>query len=290
MSKYKIDRKKSIDFRQMMGNVLVITGLVTMFIGGKNVIRIADRNKDAASQTIEAINPDYVETTETPEQIIQKQKEHLEQTTQEQEYVSKYDFEELRKTNSDIVAIIEGDCFINGYYPIVSSKSFDDLNDKLHEDLNGDYSVAGLIVADPSNDKDFRGIVRFWGHHLGNEEGLMFTSILNFANKEYYNEHRYLILYTEKGEYILEVFACTKDNPMEQPIGVQTEEEMIQNIEDVRNRSLIQTNVEIGSDDTIVILTTCTEAGSANEPDIRFSLYCKGTPVLRKTNTNAKSI
>lgn len=285
MTKYKADKKRSIDFKQIIGSIFVISGLVTMGINGYGVIRNLKRNNDALTQssTIErTINNEYEELTEIsevkPEQI------------DEQEYISKYNFEELRKIHPDIVGVIEGNCFANGYYPVVSSTSFDDLNEKLHEDLDGNYSIAGLIVADPSNEENLNGITRIWGHHLGNEEGLMFTSLVNYDSNSYYENHKTLKYYTENGEYVLEVFACTKDNPLNQPIGYQTEEELSQNINDVKERSLIQTELKPSPQDRIFILTTCTKLGSANEPDTRVSVYTKVTPIWEKTPTHAKSI
>lgn len=283
MTKYKLERKS---FKQIVGNILVIASLIPIGAGGYSIYRIINRNNDAITQTTaieNTINNEYEETTN---QIFEETEEI------EEEHISKYNFEELRKINPNIIGIIEGDCFANGFYPVVSSTSYDDLNQKLYEDLEGNYSTAGLIIADPNNDENLDGIIRIWGHHFADEEdtGLMFSSIVNYDSEEYTKQHPTLKFYTENGEYTLEVFASTKENPMNEPLGKQTEEEFSQNINDIKSKSMIQTNIEPKAENGIIILTTCPREGSAIAGDNRISVYLAKTPVWEKKQVHSKSI
>lgn len=265
MSKYKLDKSK-------IGKLLIIASFIPIGISAHDYLYLNKRNNEAKQQTTEieqTINKEYYEGAE--------EKETNNKTTEK--HKNKYNFEELRKINPDIIGVIEGDCFEGGYYPVVSSKSYDDLNEKLYQNLNGDYSTSGLIIADPNNDKNLNGINRIWGHHFKGEEdsGLMFSSLVNYDSNEYYNNHKQLKYYTENGEYILEIYACTKDNPLE-----EENDTMHSYIKNIKNNSLINTDITPDDEDRQIVLTTCTRAGSASEPDLRISVHTKVTPVWEK--------
>lgn len=261
MTKYKLDRNK-------IGTLLIIASFIPLGISAKDYLYLNKRNNDAKTQstTIEqTINEEYYSEEKANNSEIK--------------HTNKYDFKELKKINPDIIGVIEGDCFEGGYYPVVSSKNYDDLNEKLYHNLEGDYSNSGLIIADPNNDENLNGIYRIWGHHFKGEEdnGLMFSSLVNYDSNDYYESHKQLKYYTENGEYILEVYACTKDNPLE-----EEKETMKSYIDNIKNNSLINTELTPKETDRQIVLTTCTRAGSKNEPDLRISVHTKVTPVWEK--------
>ena len=219
MKKYKLDKIIS----NKIGSLLIVASLLPIGMSAKQFFDIYKRNSEARKQSSaieQTINQDYFD-----EDTNNTENELNTQTTKE--HTNKYNFEELRKINPDIIGVIEGDCFEGGYYPVVSSKSYDDLNNKLSQNLNGEYSASGLIIADPNNDENLNGIYRIWGHHLKGEEntGLMFSSLVNYDSQKYYEDHKQLKYYTENGEYILEVYACTKDNPLTQETEERPESE-----------------------------------------------------------------
>ena len=269
MIKYKLDRSK-------IGTFLIIASLLPIGISAHDYLYLNKRNSDAKqSTTIEqTINEEYYN------------KEEKKNNKTNIEHVNKYNFEELRKINPDIIGVIEGDCFEGGYYPVVSSENYDDLNNKLFQNLNGEDSTAGLIIADPNNDENLNGIYRIWGHHFKGEEdsGLMFSSLVNYDSIDYYQNHQQLKYYTENGEYILEVYACTKDNPLEEEKNT-----IDAYIDNIKNNSLINTDITPSPEDRQIVLTTCTRAGSKNEPDLRISVHTKVTPVWEKQIEKGKS-
>lgn len=290
MGKYKLERKS---FKQIIGNILVIASLIPIGTSGFGIYKFFKRNNDAISQTTaieRTINDEYEELTPEQAEIVVNEEDIM--PNEQEEHINKYNFEELRQINPDIIGVIEGDCFANGYYPIVSSTSYDDINQKLYQNLEGEYSTAGLIIADPENDANMHGITRIWGHHFASEEnaGLMFSSLVNYDSQEYYESHKTLKLYTENGEYLLEVFACIKDNPLNQQIGLLSEEEIKENIDDVKARSYIQTDTNLSNDSNdIIVLSTCTKNGSAYDGDIRLSVYAVKTPIWENVKTNNKT-
>ena len=274
MTKYKLDKNK-------IGTFLIIASFIPLGISAHDYLYLNKRNGDAKNQSIaieQTINEEYYN-----EENLNNNEFNNQTIT---EHINKYNFEELRKINPDIVGVIEGDCFKEGYYPVVSSKDYDDLNNKLSQNLEGNHSTSGLIIADPNNDKNLNGIYRIWGHHLRGEEdsGLMFSSLVNYDSEDYYQNHKQLKYYTENGEYILEVYACTKDNPLE-----EEKETMQSYIENIKNNSLINTGLTPTDTDKQIVLTTCTRAGSKNEPNLRISVHTKVTPVWEKQIEKNKS-
>lgn len=205
------------------------------------------------------------------------------------EYVPKYDFDKLREINPNIIGVIEGDIFENGYYPVVDSNSFDDVNYNLEHSVDGSYNSLGTITADPNSLDGMKGnVIRLWGHHFSGYEnsGKMFSAIVNYDNQDYFNNHKTLKYYTEYGEYELEIFACVNDNPENQIVGNVDDYES--NMNDVISRSMIETGVT--PNDRTMILTTCTRLGSDNDPYNRISLYTKVNPIYEKTMNNSRSL
>lgn len=242
--------------------------VIFALLGGvEDVKKIADQNEGMQKQNelIEnALNEEYTQNNEIN--------------------IPKYDFDKLRKINPKISGIIEGDIFEGGYYPIVSSESFEEVNDNLVHSIDGSYNTIGTITEDPYNISNMQGnITRIWGHHFAGEEksGKMFSSLVNYDNQDFYNKHKYLKYYTDSGEYNLEIFACTKDNPFNQSIGIDSN--LTDDIVDIKSRSFIES--DIIPDDRIIILTTCTKEGSENDPENRISVYAKVNPVYELNNS-----
>ena len=114
----------------------------------------------------------------------------------------------------------------------------------------------------------------------------MFSSLVNYDSDEYYQNHKTLKYYTENGEYILNIYACTKDNPIESEMLYETNAQ--EYIDNNKNNSLINTELTPDITDRQIVLTTCTRLGSQNEPDLRISVHTIVTPVWEKSYNKAK--
>ena len=249
------------------------------FTGGfDNLNRFTSQNEGMREQTElvqSAINEDYVENDN--------------QTSSNEEYIPKYDFDKLREINPNIIGVIEGDIFEGGYYPVVSSEDFDELNSNLYHSIDGSENSIGTITVDPNSNGNMQGnVIRLWGHHFAGEEsnGKMFSELVNYDSEDFLNEHKTLKYYTEYGEYELEVFACTKDNPLDQEVGYV--EDLEANMRDVKSRSMISSDVN--PEERVMILTTCPREGSVNSGDNRISVYASVHPVHEKTINNSKTM
>ena len=216
-------------------------------------------------------------------------------TTNEENHIDKYNFQQLKKTNPNIVAIIEGSCFDGGYYPIVSTSNNDEMNYYLTHSIDNTNSSLGSLFTDCNNDiKD--QIIRIWGHNFNNQSGKMFTKLANICqNQEQYDQtigqDQTLKLYTEEGEYDLDVFSCVVNDPRTQNLGTyNNQDDFLSEMNNIINNSLINTNNYIEKNDQVIILTTCTNLGSSKDPNNRISIYCKKTKTKEKTINYGKTL
>lgn len=76
----------------------------------------------------------------------------------------------------------------------------------LHHDLYGNYSEYGTIFLDARVPSDFSGQNNvLYGHHMA--DGTMFASISNYKQQWYYDAHPYYYVYTNNGNYRVDIFA-----------------------------------------------------------------------------------
>ena len=229
-----------------------------------------------------AINPDYNSNSDI---IYDNNQNNLtdSETATPIEETSKYDFEKLRETNPNIIAIIEGSCFEGGYYPVVATNSNDDMTYYTRHSIDNQYSVTGTLFMDCTNNKDDQ-VTRIWGHNFNNDGKNMFTGLANTCQDQatFDNTLRNdnsLKLYTEDGEYDLDVAACIINDPRTQGLGNYGDQNAFLNdMTNIQNSSVIQTDTKIEANDEVLILSTRTDIGSTNDPYNRISVYCKKTP------------
>lgn len=72
----------------------------------------------------------------------------------------------------------------------------------LYRDFHGNESTAGAIFLDCESDPDCRGAhTIFYGHHMRN--GSMFAELVRFKEKDFFEEHREIILYLPEETMLL---------------------------------------------------------------------------------------
>ncbi len=280
-------------FKQMiissLSKAAIVAGIgILGFTFFPNFMNIIETNISSQKQTEivkEAINPEYNNTNEN----INLDENYVTVTQ------NKYNFEKLKQTNQKITAIIEGSCFEGGYYPIVETKNQDEMNYYLHHSVDNQASSLGTIFTDCNTNEDSQ-VQRIWGHNFNNGGSTMFTKLANICqNQEAYDQtigsDGSLKLYTENEEYNLDVIACVVNNPTTQQLGTYDDQnQFLIDMNNIINSSLIKTNTEVNPNDEIIILTTCTNLGSSNDPNNRISVYCKKSPVLIKEINQNKTL
>lgn len=134
---------------------------------------------------------------------IEAEKKVIPQEEERSEDIDYSDFNRLCRINSDTV----GWLFIPGTkinYPIVQTTD----NDKyLHTGFNGEDNVAGTIFLDYESDSDLMGKNNIlYGHNMKN--GTMFRDLVQFKNKEFFEEHKYFQIYTMDRVISLKAISC----------------------------------------------------------------------------------
>lgn len=126
-----------------------------------------------------------------------------EEVSTEATYVSPINFDELRKINPDVVAWLT----IPGTkidYPVVQTT---DNETYLKKTFEGGESATGAIYLDCDSDSDMMGYHSiFYGHHMKNKT--MFADIIKFKDKDFFEAHREIILYTPERELHLKTIAA----------------------------------------------------------------------------------
>lgn len=257
-----------------------------------NFMNMMQAKVDSNKQTEiveQAINPEFLEASQNQNPNINLDENYVVQN------IDKYDFEKLKQTNPDITAVIEGSCFDGGYYPIVSTENNDEMNYYLHHSVDNQNSTLGTIFTDCNTDENSQ-VQRIWGHNFNDNSSTMFTKLANICqNQEAYDstlgQDHSLKLYTENGEYDLDVVACVVNNPTTQAVGTYNDQtQFLNDMQNVMANSLIHTNTTISENDQVLILTTCTNLGSSKDPNNRISVYCKKTPTLIKEMNHNKTM
>ena len=149
------------------------------------------------------------------------------------------DWDSLLEINPDTVAwIYVPETSIN--YPVVQT----DNNQKyLKTDFQGETNWIvsdGAVFLDAECDAKFGSQNSFlYGHNMN--DGSMFHDLVNFANDDYFNEHRTIYLFTPQGNYRLTSFALlhvsASDALVEPDCG--SAEQQAAYIQDKLNRSVV---------------------------------------------------
>lgn len=184
------------------------------------------------------------------------------------------DFGKLQAMNPDIKAWIYGkDTNID--YPVAQSK---DNNDYLHTAYDGvTYSPSGTLFIDQRAKEPFLGDFStiIYGHHM--KDGTKFGTLIKWRDQEYYDAHKNLYLFTPNQKYRLEIFAVNtvpSDDELYTNVPY-TEEEKITYVNKLISDSKVKTDVSVGTEDHIVILSTCAyEFNNA-----RCIAACKAVPI-----------
>ncbi|MGN0660189.1 MAG: class B sortase [Oscillospiraceae bacterium] len=170
------------------------------------------------------------------------------------------DFKALQATNKDVYAWISvPGCEIE--YPIL--QSFEENDDfYLHHNLEKQYEYAGCIYTEKHNKKDFTDPnTVIYGHNMLN--GTMFSNLLKYKDPEFFNQNKYIYIYTPVSKLTYQIFSAYKydDRHILNSFDFSYKEVFAQYIEDCKNPKSLTVNtnpeVEVTADDKIITLSTC---------------------------------
>ena len=159
-------------------------------------------------------------------------------------------------------------------YPVVQTDNNDYYLTHLY---NGEANASGALFLDYRNNDLFmdRNTV-IYGHHMMN--GSMFGSLNLYKEQDFYDEYPTMLLYTPDGDYLVELICGTVEDGNYEFVrfNFDDEDDFCSYIESRRSRSTFRSNVEIGPEDRIISLCTC----SYEWNNARYMIMGKLTPIM----------
>jgi len=178
------------------------------------------------------------------------------------------DWDALEKENEDIYSWI----YVPGTnvnYPVLQHPTENDYY--LERNLDHSKGLPGCIYTQKLNAMDYTdGITVLYGHNMKN--GTMFKSLHNYTDRAYFNENRYIYVYTPEKVLAYEVYAACEysDAHVLYQYNYLRDEgtlEFLNDLAGMRGMSnQIASDVEIPVDAKAIVLSTCI----ANKPNNRW--------------------
>ncbi len=168
------------------------------------------------------------------------------------------DFAALYAMNPDCVAWIRG-CDGSIDYPVVLSG---DDGYYLTHTIDGRENKAGSIFVDQYTEAPFEQFQTIlYGHNR--KDGSMFHSLLNYREEAYWENHQTITVYLEGETREYRIFSAYYQNYETLPVyqDVETQEQRQAYLDTAFAMSLYDTQVEVDTDDRLLILITCEYSG-----------------------------
>ncbi len=199
------------------------------------------------------------------------------------------DFDELKKINENVVGwIVVEDTEIS--YPIVQGSDNVYYLDHTFEKKS---NYAGSIFMDYTAAKDFSDLNTFiYGHNV--YHGTMFAELSNYMEKDFFEKHPYIYLYTPEGNYKLQVFSAyiDKDTSNSYRMDYVDENDYLNYLNLVKSKSKYDTQIEVGPQDRTITLYTCSYESGDNptntDPELIDDRYYVHAKLIKDLDENNK--
>lgn len=167
--------------------------------------------------------------------------------------IKKLNKEDLSTHNQDFKGWITVDN-TNIDYPVVQGKDNDYY---LNKDFYGNKSSSGSIFMDYRNDNNNDPNVIIYGHNMKNKT--MFAQLEKFKDESFWKENNKIKLTQGDKEYVYEVFSAYFVNPDFDYLrnNFNSTEEYQSYLNTIRSKSLFSSDLNVGTDDKIITLSTC---------------------------------
>ena len=146
-------------------------------------------------------------------------------------------------------------------YPVM--RSFEDNDEYLYGDFEGDYCYAGVPFADYRSERDSDNIL-IYGHNI--RDGSMFRPLFKYEDEDYWREHPTIMFSDLYGDYEYEVLAVFRDRvyykyedvfKFYQFMDAENAEDFDYAISQFKEKSLYDTGVDAEYGDKLITLITC---------------------------------
>ena len=212
----------------------------------------------------------FINSSSTSDEVVSK----IENSTQEVITINDNTLNDLRNeyNNNDIVGIIKIDnTSINEPFAQTTNNDY-----YLTHTLNKEYDKYGSIYMDYRIDLNDSKKILIFGHNssIYNNDIVPFKELENYYEEDYYKNHKYITLILEQEIRHYEIFSVyveTSDFTY-MNLNFNDEEDWYKHISKLKSKSLYNTNVEINSDDEILILQTCSNNKDYSSYDKKYLL------------------
>lgn len=220
----------------------------------QNEIKVSQSNiSETETKTELETNSETKEETKEnlEDKVVHKNVEHVNVPTAFNKEVS---FQNLHNENNDYLFWL----YIPNTkidYPVMMSK---DNKDYLHSSFYKEKLYAGTLFIDAlSNKKENQENLIIYGHNM--KDGSMFGTLKKWRSEKYFNEHKFIEIYTEKEKRVYLIFAVrevsSNMNLLHYKLDGFTNEEYIQ---DARNNNIHFREFEDQyKNNQIMTLSTC---------------------------------
>ena len=181
------------------------------------------------------------------------------------------DWDGLKKENPDIVGWLYVDGQPSISYPIVQGRSN---SEYLHMTYLRESLYAGSIFLNSTNAADFSDASSFvYGHNMRN--GSMFGMLKFMMDQEAYEANPYFWVLTPEGDYRYHIFAAltTEDETEAFTVYHESGSDFAAWAKQMREQSVLDTDVPVKEGDRVVVLSTCKGAGT-NMRNIVLGVLC----------------
>ncbi|MDR2895559.1 MAG: class B sortase [Propionibacteriaceae bacterium] len=182
-------------------------------------------------------------------------------------------FHELQAINPEVFAWLR--VYGTGIdYPVTQAG---DNAKYVNTNAQGEYSLSGSIFLDYRNDQhfgDFNSVV--YGHHM--EKSAMFGDLDRFAERDFFDAHRFGDLYFDGARHGVEFFAFIHTDAYDKdifsaPVGQVDRGALLAAID---GKATHRHAADISIEDRLVLLTTCA-ASSTNGRDVLVGVIAEET-------------
>ena len=166
--------------------------------------------------------------------------------------------------NNDIVGVIE----IPNLFKEVLVQTTDN-NYYLNHTITKEESIYGATFMDFRNDMNSDKKLLIYGHSDSNII-LSFNKLSNYNNQEFYENNKYIYLYTNDEKYKYEIFSSYIETKDFDYVNLKSYNGLTykEHINKLKNKSNIKSNIVLEDNSKIIILQTC----SNGDPNQKYQL------------------
>lgn len=251
-----MDKEKK---KRILISIIIIFGVILIAACGVVITHVMGWFRTA--ETYKNVQESYAATRETVAATEGASAEKTEGTTALAE--NPIDFESLRAENPDVYSWIDiPDTNVN--YPVLQSGEDD--NFYLNRDVYKNDSFPGAIFSQSMNKKDYSDRVTvLYGHNM--LDGSMFADLHKFADKDFFDSHKYFYVYTPTRKLTYEVVSAYEydDRHIMNSFDFSDDKVFSEWLSAAQNPhslySNVRSDVKLDLNSKMLVLSTCLNSG-----------------------------